>query len=542
MNQEKTINHQWKQNLVLIAKNTFVWLFQLSQKYNRTITHLDQIPSRELERLKSLGINGLWLIGIWERSPASRKIKELYGNKDSIGSAYSIFDYKISEDLGGKDSFRKFKQKAHLAGLKIGCDMVPNHTGIDSPWIINHPDWFIQAKTNPKPDFKYQSPNLSSDENTEIRIEEGYYTQDGAAEVFMYRKKGENNIFYIYHGNDGTSMPWNDTAQLDYLKQEVRSAVKQTIKSVAGEFDIIRLDAAMTLTKQHFKRLWFPDEGASKFIPTRENDNLNENEFNLRMPHEFWAEVLETVNKHEPGILLIAEAFWLMEGFFIRNLGMHSVYNSAFMNFLRTEENRNFKNCIRDMIAFDRLSLDHLVNYQTTPDEEPAINQFGKGDKYFGICTLLATMPGLPMFGHGQLEGFKERYGMDFLSPQLNETPDENLISRHRKEITPLLNNRSYFSQSTNFILLDFLCTEKDINENVIAFFNQNNGIKTLVAYNNSKNSLIGSIQIPVELNREKEIIIRDYFTEDIIQNKTNSNVIQLELGPYKSRVLTLYF
>ena len=48
------------------------------------------------------------------------------------------------------------------------------------------------------------------------------------------------------------------------------------------------------------------------------------------------------------------------------------------------------------------------------PDEGTAGDQFGNGDNYFGVATLLATMPGLPMFGHGQFEGFSEKYGMEF--------------------------------------------------------------------------------------------------------------------------------
>jgi DNA-binding transcriptional ArsR family regulator len=44
----------------------------------------------------------------------------------------------------------------------------------------------------------------------------------------------------MVHGNDGTSMPWNDTAQLDYLKAEVREAVIQTILHVARNFPVSR--------------------------------------------------------------------------------------------------------------------------------------------------------------------------------------------------------------------------------------------------------------------------------------------------------------
>ena len=68
------------------------------------------------------------------------------------------------------------------------------------------------------------------------------------------------------------------------------------------------------------------------------------------------------------------------------------------------------------------------------PDEETAVAQFGKGDKYFGICTLMVTMPGLPMFGHGQIEGFAEKYGMEYQKAYWKETPDYDLIERHNRE------------------------------------------------------------------------------------------------------------
>ena len=207
MDKDQSTKHNWKQNLVLIAKNTFVWLYQLSDKYNKPIKHLDQIPIEELESLRSFGVNGLWLIGIWERSPASKRIKGLYGKKDATASAYSIYKYRITNDLGGEDAYLKLKTKANDAGLKLGCDMVPNHTGIDSPWVIDHPDWFIQAERNPSSGFEYNSPNLSSDPRAEIRIEEGYFTQTGAAEVFQFRYNSSEKNIYMYHGNDGTSMP-----------------------------------------------------------------------------------------------------------------------------------------------------------------------------------------------------------------------------------------------------------------------------------------------------------------------------------------------
>ena len=543
MDKNQLAENNWKQNLVLIAKNTFIWLYQLSEKYNKTIKHLDQIPIEEFESLRSFGINGLWLIGIWERSPASKIIKELYGKKDAIASAYSIYNYRITNNLGGEDAYLKLKSKANDAGLKLGCDMVPNHTGIDSPWVVGHPDWFIQAKSNPSPDFKYNCPNLSSDQRAEIRIEEGYYTQTGAAEVFQFRYNSSEDNLYIYHGNDGTSMPWNDTAQLNYLNQETRAAVRETILEVAGKFDIIRLDAAMTLTKQHYKRLWFPYVGGSKYIPTRGNYNMDNLDFDEQMPREFWIEVLEDIQEKEPDTLLIAEAFWLMEGFFIQHLGMDRVYNSAFMNLLRDEENEKFKQCIKDMIAIDPFFLERLVNYQSTPDEEPAINQFGNKEKYFSICTLLATMPGLPMFGHGQFEGYKERYGMDFLQPYFNETPDEKLIMRHKELIQPLLENRFKYSCSRNFRLLDYYYTNGIINNDVIAYSNQNNSYRSLVIYNNANKQSDGVIKTPFELLGNKSIIFIDFYTKEEIQMPSSAiedQGLSVHLSPYECRVFEI--
>ena len=87
--------------LVLIAKNTYVWLDQLSKKYQRAITRLDQIPDEELDQLRRMGFTGLWLIGLWERSQASQRIKQMMGNPEAVASAYSLMDYRIADDLGG---------------------------------------------------------------------------------------------------------------------------------------------------------------------------------------------------------------------------------------------------------------------------------------------------------------------------------------------------------------------------------------------------------------------------------------------------------
>jgi glycosidase len=484
----------WMPNVVLIAKSTYVWLEQLSKKYRRHIFRLDQIPDEELQLLAHRGITGLWLIGLWERSTASQTIKRLRGHYDAVASAYSLKSYDIAEDLGGWQAYDHLKRHAAAAGLRLASDMVPNHMGIDSPWVIEHPDWFLHRWESPFPSYRFDGPDLSSDSRVEIKIEDHYYDQSDAAVAFRLRHHSSGETRYIYHGNDGTTFAWNDTAQLDYSKAQVREHVIQTILHVARLFPIIRFDAAMVLAKRHVQRLWFPLPGAGGSIPSRAENSMSQEEFDRLMPNEFWREVVDRVAAEVPGTLLLAEAFWLLEGYFVRTLGMHRVYNSAFMNMLRDEENAKYRSYLKKTIEFDPDIMKRYVNFMSNPDERTAIDQFGTGDKYFGVSTLLATLPGLPMFGHGQIEGYTERYGMEFKQAKMDEWPDEHLVARHQREIAPLLMQRRIFAGSADFTLYDFWNHFGAVDENVFAYSNRTDGERSLVIYNNKYDSTAGTI------------------------------------------------
>jgi hypothetical protein len=486
----------WMPNVVLVAKSTYVWLEQLSKKYGRHIHRLNQIPDEELRLLADRGITGLWLIGLWERSIASRTIKRLRGQSDAVASAYSLKEYDIAEDLGGSHAYENLRDRTAAVGIRLASDMVPNHMGIDSEWVVEHPDWFIYRWESPFPVYSFNGPDLSTDPRVEIKIEDHYYDQSDAAVAFRLRHHHDGTTRYIYHGNDGTSFAWNDTAQLDYSKHEVREQVIQTILHVARQFPIIRFDAAMVLAKRHVQRLWFPLPGAGGSIPSRAENAMSQEEFDALMPHEFWREVVDRVAAEVPGTLLLAEAFWLLEAYFVRTLGMHRVYNSAFMNMLRDEENAKYRSYLKKTIEFDTDVLKRYVNFMSNPDERTAIDQFGTGDKYFGTCTLLATLPGLPMFGHGQIEGYTERYGMEFKRARMDEHPNEGLIARHQHEIAPLLKNRRLFAESHNFLLYDFWNDHGTVDENVFAYSNRLGDQRGLIVYNNTYGATRGTIHI----------------------------------------------
>ncbi|WP_243692861.1 alpha-amylase family glycosyl hydrolase [Treponema sp. J25] len=488
-------DREWMPRTVLMAKTILVWLYQLSRKYNRDIHRLDQIPDEELDELARRGFTGLWLIGIWERSKASREIKRRCGNPEAAASAYSLYDYDVAAELGGWEALDNLRHRCAWRGIRLGADMVPNHTGIDSRWVMEHPDRFLQLRYPPFPGYTFNGENLSDREGIGIYLEDHYYSRSDAAVVFKRVDFRTGDVRYIYHGNDGTSMPWNDTAQIDFLNPEAREAVIQTIIGVCKQFPIVRFDAAMTLAKRHIQRLWYPEPGHGGDIPSRAEFALTKEEFDRRMPVEFWREVVDRCAVEAPDTLLLAEAFWMMEGYFVRTLGMHRVYNSAFMNMLKMEENAKYRATIKNTLEFDPQILQRFVNFMNNPDEETAVAQFGKGDKYFGVCTLMCTMPGLPMFGHGQIEGFEEKYGMEYRRAYRDEVPDAALVARHEREIFPLLKKRRLFAGAEHFALYDLFTHDGSVNENVFAYSNRLGDERALVLYNNSYQRAAGWIR-----------------------------------------------
>ncbi|CAN5444447.1 alpha-amylase family glycosyl hydrolase [soil metagenome] len=497
-----SLDREWMPRLVLIAKSTYVWLDQLSRAYGRPIRTLDAIPDEELDRLAAEGLSGLWLIGVWERSPASQRIKQMRGNPEAVASAYSLMDYRISADLGGEEAFAALRERAWVRGLRLACDMVPNHMGIDSRWVVDDPDRFISRPDSPYPAYSFTGPNLSSDERVGIYLEDHYLDNTDAAVVFKRVDRWSGEERYVFHGNDGTGMPWNDTAQLDYLRADVREAVIQTILAVAHRAPVIRFDAAMTLARRHVQRLWYPLPGTGESIPSRSDAATEAEEFARLMPEEFWREVVDRVAAEAPDTLLLAEAFWLMEGYFVRTLGMHRVYNSAFMHMLRDEDNAGYRTVLRNTLTFDPEILKRYVNFMSNPDERSAVDQFGDGDKYFGVATVMSTLPGLPMFGHGQVEGFAERYGMEFRRARLDERPNTGLIERHEREIFPLLHERALFAEASEFQLYDLVGEDGSVEEDVYAYSNRQGERRALVVFHNRYAQVRGRIHqaVPVSV------------------------------------------
>ena len=89
----------------------------------------------QLDRLKDLGIDVLWLMPI---HPVG-KLKA----KGTLGSPYAVRDYDaIDPAYGTADDLKRLVAAAHQRGMKVFIDIVANHTAWDSVLIEKHPDWY----------------------------------------------------------------------------------------------------------------------------------------------------------------------------------------------------------------------------------------------------------------------------------------------------------------------------------------------------------------------------------------------------------------
>jgi hypothetical protein len=107
------------------------------------------------------------------------------------------------------------------------------------------------------------------------------------------------------------------------------------------------------------------------------------------------------------------------------------------------------------------------------------------------------------MLGHGQIEGFSEKYGMEYYRAYWDEIPDENLIRRHEREIFPLIKKRYLYADVENFALYNFYTNDGSIDENVFAYSNGKGNERSLVVLNNRFGSTQGSIKISTNIKRK---------------------------------------
>ncbi len=90
---------------------------------------------RDLERIRSLGVDVIWLLPIHPTGLSARK--------GALGSPYAIRDYRaVNPEFGTPEEFQALVDDIHALGMKCIIDVVYNHTSPDSVLAHDHPEWF----------------------------------------------------------------------------------------------------------------------------------------------------------------------------------------------------------------------------------------------------------------------------------------------------------------------------------------------------------------------------------------------------------------
>ena len=435
-----------------MAKSTYVWLDQLSRAYGRDIRTLDAIPDEELDTLAALGRH---------RAVADRPVGALEGVRADQADARQRRRGRLGLLARRLPDRRRPRRRG---GLRRTCATAPGRAASASRATWSPTTWAstragssstrsgsCRCREPPYPVYTFAGPDLSADPRVGIVLEDHYWDDSDAAVVFKRfdrgdrRRRATSTTATTARASRGTTRPSSTSST-----PAVREQVIQTILDVARRFPIIRFDAAMVLAKKHIQRLWWPEPGHRRRHPVARRARHPEGR--VRRADAATSSGARSSTGSPPRSP--ARSCWPRRSGCSRatSSGRSACTASTTARSCTcsaTRTSAGYRKVIKETIEFDPEILKRYVNFMSNPDEKTALEQFGKGDKYFGVATVLATLPGLPMLGHGQVQGFGEKYGMEFRRAMLDEQPDPWLVERHEREIFPLLHRRAWFAEAT---------------------------------------------------------------------------------------------
>jgi hypothetical protein len=345
--------------------NTAVWLSELSRQLGLRVD-LSGVPAGEWDRLGALRVDAVWLMGVWQRSPAGLQIAlrdtELVSTfhsvladlreDDVIGSAYCISGYELEPRFGPPEALAAARAALSERGLGLILDYVPNHVAPDHPWTREHADYFLLG--------------------TEAELE-------ARPQAFLRTSAG-----VLANGKDPYFAPWHDVVQLNAFSPSLRRAAIDTLIAIGDRCDGVRCDMAMLLTNEVFARTW----GQRAGNPPAE---------------DYWPAVTAAVRAAHPDFVFIAEAYWDME-WTLQQQGFDYCYDKRLYDRLVSESAQSVRGHLQAAEDYQERLLRFIENH----DEPRAADTFAP-DRERAAAVVMSTLEGARMYHDGQLQGFHTR-------------------------------------------------------------------------------------------------------------------------------------
>jgi hypothetical protein len=382
---------KWPAHPVIHEINTAVWLDELSRTAGRQLTLADVGPA-DWEAGTPPEADAVWLMGVWERSPAGLAIAEENAElqasfrdalpdlrrADVIGSPYCVRRYVVDAAFGGPDGLASARAALADRGMGLVLDYVPNHVAPDHPWVTTRPELFIQG----------DGPDVEADPSAWI----------AAAGHVLAR------------GRDPYFPPWPDVVQLNAFAPALRAASTDTLIDIASQCDGIRCDMAMLMINRVFGSTWGERAGE-------------------RPDEEFWPGVIDAVHSQHPDAVLIAEAYWDMEGELMQQ-GFDYCYDKRLYDRIVASDAPAVREHLRADLAYQSKLLRFLENH-----DEPRIAARLSIEAEKAAAVAIATLPGATLWHEGQFEGRRVRPPV-FLSRRPDELLDAQLAAWYRRLLT----------------------------------------------------------------------------------------------------------
>jgi Alpha amylase, catalytic domain len=351
---------------VIYEINTWLWLDQLSREAGGPVA-LDTVPDAEWDRLAAMAIDAVWLMGVWERSPAGaavmranpevcRAASELLADftpGDLVGSPYCVRRYVPDPRLGGLPGIRAAHQQLHARGVQLLLDFVPNHVAPDHPWVTEHPDYLIQG------------------DDGDLEAHRGEFT----------RVEGQVVAF----GRDPFSAPWTDVVQVNTFHPEVRAATVELLATLAEYCDGVRCDMAMLALTDVFARTWGARAGP---VPAR----------------EYWSEVIAGIRDGHPGFLFLAEAYWDREWDLLQK-GFDYCYDKVLYDRILGGDAAAVRAHLGGDLSYQRRLVRFIENH-----DEDRVAKLLEADRARAAAVTIAALPGATLYHHGQFGGARRRF------------------------------------------------------------------------------------------------------------------------------------
>jgi hypothetical protein len=422
------------------------WLEGLSRREGRRVT-LGTVPDAVWERLKGLGFDIIYLMGVWQRSPIGRHIArsevslfEAYDRglpgwqpMDVPGSPFSISAYTPDLRIGGWDELDRLRDALHARGMRLVLDFVPNHTAFDHPWVTGHVGRYIAASL----DTYRRAPR-------DYRLVEPTAGAPG----------------FVACGRDPYFPAWTDAAQLNYFNPETRGAMIEQLSAIAAHCDGVRCDMAMLVLNDVFARTW-------NLVPPRT---------------EFWADVRAAL----PDFMLIAEVYWDLE-YKLQQLGFTFTYDKRLYDRLLHEP----PSAVRDHLTAEREYQERSARFLENHDEPRSVTAFG-AERIEAAAAICGTTPGLRLYYDGQLEG-RQRFSPVQLGRWADEPLQPDVAAMYERLLRATADPVFHEGE---WKLLDVTASDWTTHENLIAYSWRSASAWALVVANPGRTRGEGHVQI----------------------------------------------